>query len=63
MIRRNIDLIAVLVLLCGFGLYSRAREARIVEVVANKRIALARGGACHIFSALQQLRSIEVKHL
>ena len=60
MIRKNIDIIAVFVLLCGIGLYSRAREARILEVIPNKRIALSRG-MCPVSSVLHQLSRIQLK--
>jgi hypothetical protein len=60
MIRKNVDVIAIGVLLCGIGIYSRAREARIVEVIPNQRIALAQGGLCRAFSALQGLRRTQL---
>ena len=59
MIRKNVDVIAIAVLLCGIALYSRAREARILEVVPNKRIAFADGKLCHAFDALHNLRRIQ----
>jgi hypothetical protein len=59
MIRKNVDVIAVTVLLCGIGLYSRAREARIVEVIPNKRIALAQGTLCRTFGAIQRIQRVQ----
>ena len=61
MIRKNVDVIAIVVLLCGIALYSRAREARIVEVIPNKRIAVANGGLCRAVGALQGLRRIQFR--
>ena len=59
MIRKNVDIIAIAVLLCGVALYSHAREARILEVIPNKRIALADGKLCRAFSAIHGLRRIQ----
>jgi hypothetical protein len=59
MIRKNVDVIAVTVLLCGIGLYSRAREARIVEVIPNKRIALSEGSLCRTLGAFQHFQRIQ----
>jgi hypothetical protein len=59
MIRKNVDVIAVIVLLCGIGLYSRAREARILEIIPNKRIALSEGSLCRTFEAFQHLQRIQ----
>jgi hypothetical protein len=59
MIRRNVDVIAVTVLLCGIGLYTRARDARILEVIPNKRIALSEGSLCRTFGAFQHLQRIQ----
>ncbi|MBV9303441.1 MAG: hypothetical protein JOY62_15865 [Acidobacteriaceae bacterium] len=61
MIRKNVDIIAVFVLLFGIALYSRARESRILEVIPAKRIALSKGGLCRAYSAFHQLRYIEYK--
>ena len=60
MIRKNVDIIAICVLLFGIAVYSRAREARILEVIPNKRIAVSQGSACRLFTALQHLRRIQV---
>jgi hypothetical protein len=59
MIRKNVDVIAIAVLLCGIALYSRAREARILEVIPNKRIAFTDGKRCPAFEAIQSLRRIQ----
>ena len=59
MIRRNVDVIAIAVLLVGIAAYSRAREARIVEVIPNKRVALANGSVCRAFAAIDGLRRIQ----
>jgi hypothetical protein len=59
MIRKNVDVIAIAVLLCGIALYSRARETRIVEVIPKQRIALSRGSFCRAFGAMQHLQRIE----
>jgi hypothetical protein len=59
MIRKNVDVIAIAVLLCGIALYSRAREARIVEVIPKQRIALSQGGLCRALGAMQHSQRIE----
>jgi len=59
MIRKNVDVIAIAVLLCGIGLYSLAREARVLEVIPNRRIALSQGSLCRAFGAIQNLRRIQ----
>ena len=41
MIRKNIDVIAVALLLAVLGVYSEAREAMLLEVVPNHGIVLA----------------------
>lgn len=56
MIRKNVDVIAIAVLLCGIALYSRAREARIVEVIPKQRIAFTQGSLCRAFGAIQHQR-------
>jgi hypothetical protein len=56
MIRKNVDVIAVTVLLCGIALYTRAREARIVEVIPKQRIALTEGSLCRAFGAIHHQR-------
>jgi hypothetical protein len=61
MIRKNVDIIAIAVLLCGMALYSRAREARIVEVIPNKRIAFSDGSLCRAFDAIHGLRRIQFR--
>jgi hypothetical protein len=61
MIRKNVDVIAIVVLLCGIALYSSARQARILEVVPNKRIALANGSLCRAVGAIQGLRRIKFR--
>ena len=61
MIRKNVDVIAIAVLLCGIALYSRAREARIVEVIPKQRIALSQGSLCRAFSAIHDFRRIEFR--
>ncbi len=61
MIRKNVDVIAIAVLLCGIALYSRAREVKLVQVIPNRRIALAPGSICSAFSALHNIRRIEFK--
>jgi hypothetical protein len=60
MIRKNVDIIAIAVLLCGIALYSRAREARIVEVVQNKRIVFSDGSLCRAFSAIHGFRRTQL---
>jgi hypothetical protein len=59
MIRKNIDVVAIAVLLCGIALYSRARESRVVEVIPNKRIALSEGSVCRAFGAMHSFRRIQ----
>ena len=59
MIRKNIDVIAIAVLLCGIALYSRAREARLVQVIPNQRIAVSETGLCRAFSTMQGIRRIQ----
>jgi len=59
MIRKNVDVVAITVLLCGIGLYSRARDARIVDVIPKQRIALSQGSLCRAFAAMQHMRRIE----
>ena len=59
MIRKNVDIIAVAVLLCGLALYSRAREARIVQVIPKQRIALSHGSVCRALQALHGLQRIQ----
>lgn len=59
MIRKNVDVIAIAVLLCGIALYSRAREARIVEVIPKQRIALSQGSLCRALGAMQHSQRIE----
>ena len=61
MIRKNVDVIAIAVLLCGLALYSRAREAALIQVIPNRRIALKQRTMCSAFSALHELRRIEFK--
>ena len=41
MIGKNIDLIAITVLLAGVALYSEARRVSVIEVVPHQRIALS----------------------
>lgn len=38
---KHIDLIAIGALLCGIALYSQARDSSILQVIPQKRIALA----------------------
>jgi hypothetical protein len=59
MIRKNVDVIAIAVLLCGIALYSRAREARIVEVIPIQRIALSKGSLCRALGAMQHSQRIQ----
>lgn len=58
MIRKNIDLIAVVLLLSGIAIYSRAREARLAEIFPEKRIAVSKT-LCPVTTALQNLRRIQ----
>ena len=60
MIRKNVDIIAVAVLLTGMAIYSRAREARIVEVIPKQRIALAQGSVCRALSAIHGFRRTQL---
>ena len=62
MIRKNVDVIAIAILLFGIVLYSRARETRFVEVVSNKRVAVSQGSLCRAASAIHNLRRIELIH-
>jgi hypothetical protein len=41
MIRRNIDIVAVVVLLAVIAVYSQAREAMLLQVIPNHGIVLA----------------------
>ncbi len=59
MIRKNVDVIAILLLLFGIALYSRARQARVLEIVPKQRIAISQGAACRAFGALHNLRRIQ----
>jgi hypothetical protein len=38
---KHIDVIAIGALLCGIALYSQARDSSILQVIPQKRIALA----------------------
>jgi hypothetical protein len=38
---KHIDLIAIGALLCGIALYSQARDSSILQVIPQKRVALA----------------------
>ncbi len=59
MIRKNVDVIAITVLLFGIALYSHARQARVLEIIPNQRIAVSQGAACRAFGALHNLRRIQ----
>ncbi len=48
MIRRNIDVIAVAILLAVIAVYSEARKAMLLEVIPNRGIVLAG----HVFGRL-----------
>lgn len=41
MIRKNIDVVAVVILLAVIAVYSEAREAMLLEVIPNHGIVLA----------------------
>ena len=41
MIRRNIDIVAIVILLAVIALYSQAREAMLLQVVPNHGIVLS----------------------
>lgn len=41
MIRRNIDIVAIAILLAVIAIYSQAREAMLLQVVPNHGIAVA----------------------
>ncbi len=57
MIRKHPDIIAAALLLLGFGIYSCAREARILRIVPVGRVA-ASHAICRTFSHVASLRSV-----
>lgn len=52
MIRKNVDVVAIAVLLAVIALYSEARQLMLLDVVPNHGIVLAGGVLHQVFNCL-----------